>query len=84
MSLARCGACGSRSVFLAIGCWYSVANTFSIPLIVPDSAGLREGGFLVGGPLPVTIGSILAGAAFVGLVYWSIYEGNQVSGPLGT
>ena len=76
------------SAFVAAGFEHSVANMFILPvglfLKSIDSAfvaglnlnlsSLTWGNFLIGNLLPVTIGNILGGSIFVGLVYYLIYH----------
>jgi formate transporter len=71
--------------FVALGFEHSIANMYFIPLgIFLKSSGLiaTEGlnltaltwnSFLVKNLLPVTIGNIIGGAIFVGLLYWMVY-----------
>jgi len=72
--------------FVALGFEHSVANMYFIPagLFLRDLFGLAAPagfapaslnwvGFLWKNLLPVTIGNIIGGAAFVGMSYWSAY-----------
>lgn len=85
------------TAFVAMGFEHSVANMYFIPagllasqdpsLLQPLSLlnldNLTLAGFLVDNLLPVTLGNMLGGGLFVGLVYWFIYlrhrkESNNV------
>ncbi|MDD5449808.1 MAG: formate/nitrite transporter family protein [Candidatus Omnitrophica bacterium] len=71
--------------FVALGFEHSVANMYFIPLgiflkasnlfIDPalNLSGLTWNAFLVNNLVPVTIGNIIGGAIFVGLLYWTVY-----------
>ncbi len=71
--------------FVALGFEHSVANMYFIPLgillkssslvIDPalDLSGLTWRSFFVNNLLPVTLGNIIGGAFFVGLLYWVVY-----------
>ena len=76
------------SAFVALGFEHSVANMYFIPaglllsgdaeilaMISPatDLTQLTLYGFLINNLLPVTIGNIIGGGFFVGIVYWFIY-----------
>jgi len=59
--------------FVALGMEHSIANMFFIPLGMLNGAKVTVGQFLFSNLLPVTIGNIIGGAVFVGLVYWWAY-----------
>ena len=69
--------------FVALGFEHSIANMYFIPIglflkTLPDyaaqaSSNLTLNGFLVNNLLPVTIGNIIGGAVFVGILYWYVY-----------
>jgi len=71
--------------FVALGFEHSVANMYFIPLgiflkasgVFVDPAlnlsGLTWNAFFVKNLVPVTIGNIIGGAIFVGLLYWTVY-----------
>ena len=59
--------------FAALGFEHSIANTFFIPLGMFNGAHVTVGEFLFSNLLPVTIGNVVGGAGFVGLVYWWLY-----------
>lgn len=63
------------AAFVALGFEHSVANMYFIPLAMLEAWGdpaLTPGGF-AGNLVPVTLGNIVGGSAFVALVYWIIY-----------
>lgn len=62
------------TVFVMCGFEHSVANMFFIPaaMCVPGSA-ITMGDFLLGNLLPVTLGNIVGGAIFVGMLFWAAY-----------
>ena len=72
-------------MFVLCGFEHSVANMYYISAgmfanmlpeysdLVTDTSMLNIGGFLGGNLLPVTLGNIVGGAVFVGLVYWLVY-----------
>jgi formate/nitrite transporter len=67
--------------FVAMGFEHSIANMYFIPmgLFIQDFAGisgatnLSWGSFLGNNLLPVTIGNIIGGVVFVGVLYWYSY-----------
>ncbi len=71
--------------FVALGFEHSIANMYFIPLgiflkassIFADPAlnlsGLTWSAFFVKNLIPVTIGNIIGGGFFVGLLYWMVY-----------
>jgi formate/nitrite transporter len=67
--------------FVAMGFEHSVANMYLIPigLFLKDWAGLSASanltwaGFIQYNLIPVTIGNIIGGAFFVGVLYWYAY-----------
>lgn len=73
--------------FVVSGFEHSIANMYFIPagLIVSandayvqllglDPSGLTVGSFLINNLLPVTIGNIIGGSVFVGMMYWLIHK----------
>ena len=73
-------------VFVVSGFEHSIANMFYAPaglfamgnanylaLATADTSKLTWGSFFVKNLLPVTLGNIVGGALFVGLVYWFVY-----------
>jgi len=67
--------------FVAMGFEHSIANMYLIPvgLFLKDFAGLSASanltwaGFIQYNLIPVTIGNIIGGAFFVGVLYWYVY-----------
>lgn len=71
--------------FVALGFEHSIANMYFIPIgiflkssgLVPaeglDLANLTWGNFFVKNLYPVTVGNVIGGAIFVGLLYWTVY-----------
>ncbi len=60
--------------FVAIGFEHSVANMFFIPLGIFYGADVSWLSFLSNNLLPVSIGNIIGGSLFVGIVYAYIYK----------
>ena len=61
------------TAFVALGFEHCVANMYLIPVgMAAGGAGLDLGGF-VGNLVPVTLGNVVGGSAFVALVYWVVY-----------
>jgi len=61
------------AAFVALGFEHSVANMFLIPAgMLHGAEGATIGG-IAGNLLPVTIGNLIGGGAFVAGVYWVIY-----------
>ncbi|MFO8063377.1 MAG: formate/nitrite transporter family protein [Spirochaetota bacterium] len=75
------------TAFVAAGFEHSVANMYFIPIglfiknfdpafleaTATAAAELSWGGFFLKNLIPVTIGNIIGGSLFVGLLYWTIY-----------
>jgi formate/nitrite transporter len=59
--------------FVAIGFEHSVANMYFIPAGMMYGASVSWGQFLFNNLLPVTIGNVIGGTVFVGVVYWFLY-----------
>jgi formate/nitrite transporter len=59
--------------FVALGFEHSVANMFFIPLGMFNGASVSVGQFLFNNLFPVTLGNIVGGAGFVGVIYWWLY-----------
>ena len=77
--------------FVALGFEHSVANMYFVPFGIflkasnlfansgLDLSNLTWSAFFVKNLLPVTIGNIIGGAIFVGLLYWTVYvKGTEV------
>jgi len=76
--------------FVALGFEHCVANMYFIPLGIflkstgaaaasgLDLSGLTWGSFINNNLIPVTLGNMIGGALFVGLLYWLVYvKDNQ-------
>ena len=71
------------TAFVALGFEHCVANMYFIPMGIllkgapvaagMDLAGLTWARFVTVNLVPVTIGNIIGGAGFVGLLYWVVY-----------
>ncbi|MBN1642975.1 MAG: formate/nitrite transporter family protein [Anaerolineae bacterium] len=59
--------------FVAIGFEHSIANMFFIPLGMFYGANVNIGQLLFSNLLPVTLGNIVGGGLFVGVIYWWLY-----------
>jgi len=59
--------------FVAIGFEHSVANMFFVPLGMFYGADVSWGQFIVNNLIPVTLGNIVGGGLFVGVIYWWLY-----------
>jgi len=60
--------------FVGLGFEHSVANMFFIPVGMFYGAEVGVGRFLAKNLLPVTLGNIVGGALFVGLLYWWLFR----------
>ncbi|MEG1915651.1 MAG: formate/nitrite transporter family protein [Muribaculaceae bacterium] len=58
--------------FVALGYEHSIANMFFIPIGMLEGANISIYQFIVSNLIPATIGNIIGGALFVGIVYWYI------------
>ncbi len=56
--------------FVTMGFEHSIANMFFIPAGMFEGANVTVGQFVLNNLLPATLGNIVGGAIFVGLVYW--------------
>ena len=59
--------------FVTLGLEHSIANMFFIPLGIFYGAQVTWGQFFITNLVPVTLGNIIGGAFFVGLIYWWVY-----------
>ena len=66
--------------FVGIGFEHSVANMFFIPTGMLYGAGIGVDRFLVHNLLPVTLGNIVGGAFFVGVLQWWL-NGRRAAAP---
>jgi formate/nitrite transporter len=65
------------SAFVALGFEHSVANMYLIPVgMLAGAEGVTVAG-LFANLLPVTLGNIVGGSAFVALTYWVVYLRNR-------
>ncbi|MGC8812023.1 MAG: formate/nitrite transporter family protein [Candidatus Aenigmatarchaeota archaeon] len=73
--------------FVASGFEHSIANMFFIPVgillkdfvtVQVNITNLTIPGFFVKNLIPVTIGNIIGGAIFVGLIYWYVYLKEEI------
>lgn len=60
--------------FVAIGFEHSVANMFFIPLGILHGAEVTWTTFLLNNLLPVTVGNVIGGSFFVGIIYTYLYK----------
>ncbi len=80
-------------LFIISGFEHSVANMYFIPagllaagneayaaLAGVDLGGLTFGAFLIRNLLPVTLGNIVGGGLFVGVMYWLVYRERPAAG----
>ena len=61
------------TAFVALGFEHSVANMYFIPVAIMQGNGMTVVD-LLRNLIPVTLGNIVGGAGFVGLVYWIVYS----------
>lgn len=59
--------------FVAIGFEHSVANMFFVPLGLFYGANATWGQFILNNLIPSTLGNIIGGGLFVGVIYWWLY-----------
>ncbi|MEA3407760.1 MAG: formate/nitrite transporter family protein, partial [Chloroflexota bacterium] len=59
--------------FMLLGFEHAIANVFFIPLGMMNGAAVGVFQFLWGNLLPVTLGNLVGGAGFVGVLYWWLY-----------
>jgi len=58
---------------VALGFEHSIANMFFIPVGIFYGAAVTWGQFLVTNLITVTLGNIVGGSVFVGVIYWYVY-----------
>jgi formate/nitrite transporter len=63
--------------FVALGFEHSVANMFFIPIGIFYGAHVSWYQFVVVNLLPVTLGNIVGGSFFVGVIYWFVFDGKR-------
>lgn len=61
-------------LFVTLGYEHSIANMFFIPTAIYGGADITWSEFIFNNLIPATIGNILGGAVFVGLIYGYIYN----------
>jgi formate/nitrite transporter len=66
--------------FVALGFEHYIANMFFIPLGIYYGAQVSWYQFFVVNLIPVTLGNIIGGSFFVGVIYWFVYESKILSG----
>ena len=59
--------------FVTLGFEHSIANMFFIPAGIFQGADVTWGQFFITNLIPVTLGNIVGGAFFVGVIYWFVY-----------
>lgn len=60
-------------LFVTLGYEHSIANMFFIPAAMYNGADITWGQFIVDNLIPATLGNIVGGAVFVGMIYGYIY-----------
>lgn len=61
------------SLFIAVGYEHCVANMFTVQMGMILGANLSIGKYISHVLIPVTLGNVIGGAFFVGLIYWYLY-----------
>jgi formate/nitrite transporter len=59
--------------FVAMGLEHSIANMYFIPAAIFISGNITWSAFITSNLIPVTLGNIVGGALFVGVLYWWVY-----------
>ena len=67
--------------FVTMGFEHCVANMFFIPAGIFANGAVSWGSFLWHNLLPVTLGNIVGGGLFVGIIYWWVYLRGQNKPP---
>ena len=65
--------------FVTIGYEHSIANMFFIPIAMFGGADISIMQLFGSNLLPATLGNIVGGAIFVGLLYWHVYDDRKKS-----
>ena len=60
-------------LFVTLGYEHSIANMFFIPAAMYNGTDITWGQFIVDNLIPATLGNIVGGAVFIGLIYGYIY-----------
>lgn len=63
--------------FVVLGYQHSIANYFLIPIGMFYGANFSTGEFIYKNEIPVTIGNIVGGAIFTGVIFWFLYGRND-------
>jgi formate/nitrite transporter len=63
--------------FVALGFEHSIANMFFIPLGILQGADVTWVDFLVDNLIPVTLGNIIGGTVFVGMIYSYVFSDSK-------
>ena len=61
-------------LFVTLGYEHSIANMFFIPTAIYNGANITWIDFIINNLIPATIGNIVGGAIFIGLIYGYIYN----------
>lgn len=61
-------------LFVTLGYEHSIANMFFIPTAIYNGANITWIDFIINNLIPATIGNIVGGAVFIGLIYGYIYN----------
>lgn len=64
-------------IFVTFGLEHSIANMFFIPSAIYTGANIEWSSFILNNLIPSTIGNIIGGSVFIGMVYGYIYN-NRV------
>jgi formate/nitrite transporter len=66
--------------FVILGYQHCIANYYSIPIGMFYGTNFGVGKFIYQSCIPVTLGNIVGGAIFTGLVFWFLYGRNSPMG----
>jgi formate/nitrite transporter FocA (FNT family) len=64
-------------LFVAVGYEHSIANMFTVQISMMLGANLSVGKYIGSVLAPVTLGNIVGGGFFVGVIYWYLYLMKQ-------
>ncbi len=64
-------------IFVTLGYEHSIANMFFIPAAMYNGAAIGWSQFITANLIPATLGNIVGGAVFVGLIYGYIYQSKE-------
>ncbi|MGL5682253.1 MAG: formate/nitrite transporter family protein [Marinifilaceae bacterium] len=73
------GIWGPVMTFVAIGFEHSIANMFFIPLAMFEGASITITDLFIKNLIPATLGNIVGGAVFIGMLYWYVYDSKEKS-----